>query len=304
MNNNKIYVLHKNEKALSIIVLCYLFILMPLLEKKYFIFSQLISQIVILISLLFFYLLLSDDKIIFSLGSIEIVFIFLAPLYLISALAHDNKYQVFLIFYDLFIYSIFMLLIKKIILINNLNIFLLILIISGDILSILKICNSYNLLNHLGFANNNLSAIYIFNSLLIIINFLRNKNSKSILQNLLLYLSLILTIIAEILLSSRSIYFIAIIILILVGINMTKKKIRASLLMLVIIFLIISIVGLIIKFADSPYKWQRLKIWWNTAIMIKDNLLLGVGPGNYQLAAYKYNFPTYESIHSKVCFVS
>ncbi len=62
MNNNKIYVLHKNEKALSIIVLCYLFILMPLLEKKYFIFSQLISQIVILISLLFFYLKILPHK--------------------------------------------------------------------------------------------------------------------------------------------------------------------------------------------------------------------------------------------------
>lgn len=293
----RILALNGIHKKYAVIILSFVIILMPLLERKYFIFSQLLSQVIILGAVLFILLFRQGRKISISLGTIELSFSLLVAAYLLSALAQNNKYQVLLIFYDIFIYWVLLILMRGILLKSNINLFLVSIIISGDILSIIAALNRYNLLEYVGFLNYNLSAMYIFVALLACIFFIIKKGSDSYKKRMACYSSLVLMIISEIILSSRSIYFISIIIaLILIVKALFIKRVSSKSLIIFCLIMLVSVLALIGRFSSVPYKWERLKIWANSLVMFKDNWLFGVGPGNYQHVAYKYNFATYESV--------
>lgn len=293
----KIFMLSNIHNKYTAILFSFLIILMPLLERKYFILSQLLSQVAILSAVLVVLLFKQSRQISISLGMIELSFSLLVPAYLLSALAQNNKYQVLLIFYDIFIYWVLLILMKGVLLKGNFDLIFLPVIIGGDILSIIAIINKYNLLKCVGFLNYNLSAIYIFVALLACIFYIIKKDIDSGRERVMCYLSLVLMLISEIILSSRSIYFVSIIIaLILMLKALFTKRARSRLIIIFCLIMLVSILALIGRFSSVPYKWERLKIWANSLVMLRDNWLFGVGPGNYHLAAYKYNFATYESV--------
>jgi len=90
--------------------------------------------------------------------------------------------------------------------------------------------------------------------------------------------------------SSRSIYAIAIVSF-SIFLTLSKKKLP-KVFFVIIIFLLL--IGVIYKFQKSHFSWERINIWKTSIKMIRDNLWLGVSPGNYRFYALQYNFPTFE----------
>jgi len=283
-------------KVLSAAVIYFLFLLMPIVEKKYFIKSQLISQIIILLSALILYLIFSNKQITISLGVIEINFLLIVPVYLISAIVQGNRYQVFLFLYDLLIYSILIFLLKKIFSIVNIQMFLTAVIVSGSMLSVIYVLSRYARLSQFGYFNDNLAAMNIFIALMFIIYYLWERRDVKFWQRVIYYLLIILMIGAEVFLSSRSVYLIIVVLVLILAVSAFLKR-RKGVRILTILFIIfvLAFIGLLYEFSVSAYKWERIKIWKGSLNILIDNIWVGVGPGNFQYAAYKYNFATYDS---------
>ncbi len=275
-------------------ILCaiiFLFIFTPLLEKKYYILIQFIDQCFILISILI--ILIFYKKIFIKINYLDLFFPSLFFLSIVSSVFAKAKYQSFLITFDLFIFILFLILIKQIITILNIQTILFSLIISNFILSLIyvmkKFFPSQEFLMHFGLANDNVAALFILIGIIYSFSFAnRIKYFSSI--NIFLFLFLIASIAAELIISSRSIYAI-VILTFSVFLALSKNKLL-KVFYIIIVFL--SLIGVIYKFQKSPFSWERINIWKASIKMLSDNLWLGVSPGNYSFYALQYNFPTYE----------
>jgi len=141
----------------------FLFVFTPLLEKKHYILIQFIDQCFISLSLLI--ILIFYKKILIEFNYLDLFFPALFLLSIASTFFAKAKYQSFLITFDLFIFILFLILVKQIVNIFNIQIILFSLIISNFVLSFIyilkKLFPSQQFLMNMGLANDNVAALFI-----------------------------------------------------------------------------------------------------------------------------------------------
>ncbi|OGF64526.1 MAG: hypothetical protein A2Y62_06740 [Candidatus Fischerbacteria bacterium RBG_13_37_8] len=316
------------DTVITAVFLTIIFIALPLLEKQYFIFSQFLAQVSLFLVLFYFFMrtLLSKQELTVRFGYLELLFILLIAPFLVSALSSENKYQGFLILLDVIIFACFLIAYKKIFFTSKSWMLFLPVITGGFLLSCITILDTFHFSLKAGFVNANLAALFIFISLLYALTFLKKSMIFS-LKGISLLIAILAMITAEIIISSRSIYIIIISIFLILIISAKKisvladqhvrpqrhkcteeqrnnvypensktaTKYKSIIIIALLAGILIALVGFSYKLYQIPYKWERIQIWKTSLAMLKDNIISGVGTGNYELVAYQYNFPTAES---------
>ena len=285
-----------HSKSIGHAVLWIIFIVAPLLERQYFIFSQCIMQSLIILFLLYLLLhaLHSRTELPWKFGLLDLFFPLLALVFLLSGLVHENKYQAFLSLLDSIIFCFFIVAFRQIYQSAHERKTYLPFAFSGLLISLLNILQRFGIGNNLGFANTNVAALYILIASIFSFHYARHYGFRT-LRGMLFLIILLINAIAVIIFPSRAIFLI--LLLIVLMLLFLAKPLRSNrwVQLAAIIIIIISLAGIMYKLSKTSYRWERFSIWKECALIVQKNIWTGVGAGNFQYYAYRYNFPTYES---------